>query len=388
MYYVVIPAYQPDEKLIQLLEIMKNRLNCQVIVVDDGSTGASKNILEIAKTYAIVLHHDVNKGKGQALRTAFSFIQDLRKPGVIVAADADGQHAVNDIDRVARAAMNLPSRLILGVRQFTKAIPFRSRFGNKLTRVLFRLQTGVNVSDTQTGLRGFHTDLIPFMLDIEGDRYKYEMNMLTQASQRYKITEVPIQTIYIDDNASSHFRPIKDGLLIYKNLFKFALASFGGFLVDYGIYALALLLLTSLPTALRLLVANTIARICSATCNFALNKKLVFNNEESIARTGAGYFTLALVLFLCDTALLYLFHQILGLNLYIVKLAVDIFLFLASWFVQKNIIFKERKSFSHEIAKKNLCLRSHLRNAFDRRLYLLHVKNLRAFRGYHNGCCK
>lgn len=166
MYYVVIPAYQPDEKLIQLLEIMKNRLNCQVIVVDDGSTGASKNILEIAKTYAIVLHHDVNKGKGQALRTAFSFIQDLRKPGVIVIADADGQHAVNDIDRVARAAMNLPSRLILGVRQFTKDIPFRSRFGNKLTRVLFRLQTGVNVSDTQTGLRGFHA-----ILAVNGDYY-------------------------------------------------------------------------------------------------------------------------------------------------------------------------------------------------------------------------
>ncbi len=133
----------------------------------------------------------------------------MRKPGVAVTADSDGQHAVNDIDRVARAAMNLPSRLILGVRQFTKDIPLRSRFGNKLTRVLFRLQTGVNVSDTQTGLRGFHTDLIPFMLDIEGDHYEYKMNMLTQASQRYKITEVPIQTIYIDDNASSHFRPIK-----------------------------------------------------------------------------------------------------------------------------------------------------------------------------------
>ncbi len=350
MYYVVIPAYQPDEKLIQLLEVMKNRLNCQIIVVDDGSTGESRNIIEIAKSYAIVLHHDVNKGKGQALRTAFSFIQDLRKPGVIVTADADGQHAVNDIDRVARASMNLPSRLILGVRQFTKDIPLRSRFGNKLTRALFRLQTGVNVSDTQTGLRGFHTDMIPFMLNIEGDRYEYEMNMLTQASQSYKITEVPIQTIYIDDNASSHFRPIKDGLLIYKNLFKFALASFGGFLVDYGIYALALLVLTGLPTAARLLAANTIARICSASCNFALNKRLVFKNKESIARTGAGYFTLALILFLADTALLYLFHQILGLNLYLVKLVVGIFLFLASWFIQKNIIFKERKSFSQEIA--------------------------------------
>ena len=137
---------------------------------------------------------------------------------MVVTADADGQHAINDIDRVARAAMNLPSRLILGVRQFTNDTPLRSRFGNKLTRVLFKLQTGVTVSDTQTGLRGFHSDLILFMLEIEGDRYEYEMNMLTQASQRYQITEVPIQTIYIDDNASSHFRPIKDGLLIWEPL--------------------------------------------------------------------------------------------------------------------------------------------------------------------------
>ena len=350
MYYVTIPAYQPDEKLIQLLKGIKNRLNCQVIVVDDGSSGESVEILEAARQYATVLHHEVNKGKGQTLRTAFQYIYELNKPGVVVTADADGQHAINDIDRVARAAMNLPSRLILGVRQFTNDTPLRSRFGNKLTRVLFKLQTGVTVSDTQTSLRGFHSDLIPFMLEIEGDRYEYEMNMLTKASQRYQITEVPIQTIYIDDNASSHFRPIKDGLLIYKNLFKFALASFGGFLVDYGVYALALLVFTTFPTALRLLLANTIARICSAICNFTLNKKLVFHNKDSVTRTGVGYFTLAFILFLCDTTLLYLFNQLLGLNLYLVKLAVGLLLFLVSWFIQKNIIFKERKSLSHEIA--------------------------------------
>ena len=160
MYYVTIPAYQPDEKLIQLLKGIKNRLNCQVIVVDDGSSGESVEILEAARQYATVLHHEVNKGKGQALRTAFQYIYELNKPGVVVTADADGQHAINDIDRVARAAMNLPSRLILGVRQFTNDTPLRSRFGNKLTRVLFKLQTGVTVSDTQTGLRGFHSDLI------------------------------------------------------------------------------------------------------------------------------------------------------------------------------------------------------------------------------------
>ncbi len=350
MYYVVIPAYQPDEKLIQLLIVMKNRLNCQIIVVDDGSTGPSKDIIQDAKAYATVLHHEQNKGKGQALRTAFRYIEELNNSAVVVTTDADGQHAVIDIDRVARAAMNLPNQLILGVRQFTTDIPFRSRFGNKLTRLLFKVQTGVAVSDTQTGLRGFQTDMIPFMLSIEGDRYEYEMNMLTMASKRYKIAEVPIQTIYIDDNASSHFRPIQDGLMIYKNLFKFALASFGGFLVDYGVYAIMLAILSPVPTAVRLILANTIARISSAICNFSLNKKLVFRNQDSLQTTGAAYFTLALALFGCDTALLYIFHQLLGMNLYLVKIVVGILLFFASWIVQKKVIFKERSSFSHEMA--------------------------------------
>lgn len=350
MYYVVIPAYQPDEKLIQLLTVIKQRLDCQAIVVDDGSTGKSAEIIEAAKSYATVLHHERNQGKGQALRTAFQYLQVFGQDGVVVTADADGQHAVQDIDRLARAAMNLPSRLILGVRQFTRDIPLRSRFGNKLTRVLFRLQTGINVSDTQTGLRAFHSDLLPFMLEVKGNRYEYEMNMLSQASQRYKITEVPIQTIYIDDNASSHFRPIQDSLLIYKNLFKFALSSLSSFLVDYGVYALLLLLTAALPTATRLVLANTIARITSSIFNFSLNKKLVFNNRNNLTRTGAGYFTLALTLFLADTALLYLFHQILGMNLYMVKIVVGFFLFLLSWTVQKNVIFRERNSYSREIA--------------------------------------
>lgn len=349
MYYVVIPAYQPDDKLIHLLEEMRARLNCQVVVVDDGSTGEAQTIIEMAKSYATVLHHDTNQGKGQALRTAFHYIQTMQKDAVIVTADADGQHTVTDIDRIAHAAIRLPNRLVLGVRQFTNDIPLRSRFGNKLTRLLFHLQTGVKVTDTQTGLRAFHTDLIPFMLTIEGSRYEYEMNMLTQASKRYKILEVLIETIYIDDNASSHFRPIRDGLMIYKNLFKFALASLSGFIIDYSMYALVLLVMTAVPTGLRLLVANTVARVTSSVCNFSLNKKLVFNDDQSVGKTGAGYFALVITLFLCDTALLYIFNQVLGINLYLVKIVVGVLLFFVSWFVQKKLIFKERNTFSHEI---------------------------------------
>ena len=349
MYYIVIPAYEPDQKLLDLLADIRLHLYCQVIIVNDGSSSASQAIFAEAKKDAVVLEHTQNKGKGQALRTAFRYIQSLNVDSVVVTADADGQHSVRDIQRVAHAATHLPNRLILGVRQFTQDIPLRSRIGNKLTRLLFKLETGVSVSDTQTGLRAFQTQMLPFMMQIEGDRYEYEMNMLTQASQKYIITEVPIQTIYIDDNASSHFRPIRDSFIIYKNLFKFALASFSGFVIDYVVYAMALWALTFAPTALRLLLANTLARITSSICNYNLNRNLVFHNQEKITQTGTGYFALVIVLFLSDTALLYFFHNLLGVNLYLVKILVGILLFFVSWFIQKQFIFRERKNFSHEI---------------------------------------
>lgn len=349
MYTILIPAYQPDEKLITLLQQIKERLTCRVVVIDDGSTGEAINIIDMAKQYAHVLHHTTNQGKGQALRTGFEYLLSLGEKTTIVTADADGQHALVDIDRIAHASMNLPDHLILGSRQFTNDIPLRSRFGNRLTRLLFHLQTGVRVSDTQTGLRAFHSSLLPQMLSISGNRYEYEMNMLTEMSQLYPITEIPIETIYIDDNSSSHFRPIRDSLLIYRNLFAFALASFGGFLVDYVIYILALALLPFLSTGIRLVVANTLARLISTTCNFSFNKYLVFKNTDSVKKTGIGYFTLAFFLFLADTALLYLFHQLLGINLYIVKIVVGLFLFFLSWVIQHHLIFRERKAVTHEL---------------------------------------
>lgn len=348
MYYLVIPAYEPDEKLLHLLDEIRVRLTCRVVIVNDGSSPACDPIFEQAQKQAIVLEHPKNLGKGEALKTAFRYLNELDTNAVVVTADADRQHSVTDIDRVAHTAKNLPRRLILGVRQFSDDIPLRSRFGNKVTRFLFKLQTGVAVSDTQTGLRSFHSQLLPFMLDVEGERYEYEINMLTKACRDLAITEIPIQTIYIDDNASSHFRPIQDSLKIYKNLFKFALASLGSAVIDYGIYALTLFLLTAAPTGLRLVLANTIARLSSSICNFNLNKILVFNNKESRTKTGAGYFSLAIVLFACDTALLYLFHELLGVNLYFVKILVGVLLFFVSWFVQKHFIFRERKQFSHE----------------------------------------
>ena len=94
----------------------------------------------------------MNQGKGQALKTAFTYIQEQNIYGTVVTADADGQHKVWDIFRTANKASENPNKLILGVRAFSGKVPLRSRFGNSLTKALFKLQTGVGVTDTQTGL--------------------------------------------------------------------------------------------------------------------------------------------------------------------------------------------------------------------------------------------
>ena len=344
MNYIVIPAYQPDNKLIKLIEKIHEKSDFHILVIDDGSSSKCQKIFDKAEQYATVLRHQVNQGKGQALKTAFQFIKEQNSYGTVVTADADGQHKIWDIFRTANKASEKPNKLILGVRAFTGKVPLRSRFGNSLTKVFFKLQTGVGVTDTQTGLRAFTTNLIPFMLKIEGQRYEYEMNMLLEASKEYEILEVPIETVYINDNEGSHFRPIRDGLMIYKNIFKFALSSLSSFVVDYIVYALAILFLPTVPTGLRIFLANGLARVTSSIFNYSTNKKLVFKSEDSLVKTGMGYFGLAVGLFVLDTLLIRLFYAVFGMNLLIVKVIVGILLFAVSWTIQKKFIFKERTS--------------------------------------------
>ncbi len=344
MNYVVIPAYQPDNKLIKLVEKIHDKSDFKILIIDDGSSPACQKIFDKASQYATILRHEVNQGKGHALKTAFQFIKEQNSYGTVVTADADGQHKIWDIFRTANKASENPNKLILGVRAFTGKVPLRSRFGNSLTKALFKLQTGVGVTDTQTGLRAFTTNLIPFMLKIEGKRYEYEMNMLLEATKEYEIVEVPIETVYINDNEASHFRPIKDGLLIYKNIFKFALSSLSSFVVDYLVYAVLVLHLAAVPTGLRILLANGIARVTSSIFNYSTNKKLVFKNDDSLVRTGMGYFGLAVGLFVLDTLLIRLFFTVFGIKLLIAKVIVGILLFAVSWTVQKKFIFKERTS--------------------------------------------
>ena len=312
MNYLIIPAYQPDLNLVKLVRLVHAKSDLHIIVVDDGSDADKKVIFDKLEGLATVLSHEHNQGKGQALKTAYAYILERGTYGSIVTADADGQHKIWDIFRVVNQSQEHPGTLILGARAFSGKVPLRSAFGNKLTRFLFKQQTGVAVSDTQTGLRAFTTNLLPFMLEVDGQRYEYEMNVLLAASKSFPIVEVPIETVYINDNEGSHFRPIRDGLMIYKDMFKFALSSLSSFIVDYLVYAFFLFVMMAVPISLRILLANGIARVTSSIFNYSTNKHLVFKNKDSVAKTGSGYFGLALGLFILDTLLIRLFYTAFG----------------------------------------------------------------------------
>ena len=336
----LVPAYKPGESMIGMLGELKAK-GFETVVVDDGSGEGYYNIFEKAAELSIALAHNGNRGKGAALKTGLAFIKEnFTPPYCVVTMDADGQHSVEDAERVCEKADGHRQSLILGCREFKGEdvkVPKKSLFGNKITRTVFRLSSGVDVSDTQTGLRAFSDRHISRLLEISGERYEYEMNMLmVYAKEELPIEEVPIKTIYIDNNSSSHFDPIHDSARIYKEILKFSASSFLSFLLDYGLYCLFTLMTGSL------LFSNISARIFSSAANFEMNRRLVFKSENSAAKSAVQYFALAAFILLFNTLLLDFLVSVTPLGRYAAKLITEMCMFALSWTVQKTMIFKRK----------------------------------------------
>jgi glycosyltransferase involved in cell wall biosynthesis len=221
-FAILIPAYKPTLDLVSLVGSLRTKTDARIMIVDDGSGQHFQPIFnELAKlSHVFVLHHSVNLGKGAALKTGMNHIHwSWPEIASLITADADGQHHPDDILAVANRCKVEPSHLIMGVRGFSGDIPLRSKIGNRLTVVMVRLFAGIKLSDTQTGLRGIPRALVPGLLRMRAMGYEFELDMLLLAKKtQVSIGEVPIQTIYIDGNRSSHFSPFKDSLKIYSVL--------------------------------------------------------------------------------------------------------------------------------------------------------------------------
>ena len=357
---MLIPAYKPDDKLITYVKALAEAGVPKIIVVDDGGGEPFASIFDEVRTVpeCTVLVHEVNKGKGRALKTGLSYyLENCTGLDGVVTGDADGQHTLEDTMNVARLMAQKPQSLILGSRDFDQDdVPPRSKFGNKMTTVVFKLFHGKHVGDTQTGLRGIPNDIIPFFTDIEGERYEYEMNMLIECAERnIEIEEVPIKTVYIDDNSSSHFNVLRDSMRIYwllsKTFIFYLISGFTAYLIDVLVFWL---LSHALPSVKEVNVggwfltafATAPARIISSVANFFMNKILVFKKNGDRAKSMLRFVILVVGVWALSTTLVWFFANIVfgGVNENIktvIKMIVDALLVIVTFTMQRIWVFKK-----------------------------------------------
>ena len=228
-FAILIPAYKPDQRLVTLVDQLSNACQAPIVIVNDGSPAEHAPVFAALEAIPRItlLTHPANQGKGAALRTGFRYIESLpAEITCIVTADADGQHSVKDILAVAETAVQKPEAMITGSRRFDKDVPPRSMFGNTVTRWVMRLFFGVRLWDTQTGLRAIPRRLLPALIEIPYDHYELEIVMLLIAQRRLvPLIEIPIETIYIEGNRGSHFKPLLDSARVYWVLLRYAFSS-------------------------------------------------------------------------------------------------------------------------------------------------------------------
>lgn len=293
---VIIPAYEPPASFYDYLTILSERGFRELIVVDDGSGEKYSAVFEAAEKLpgVTLISYGVNRGKGRALKEAFSYCKEHFDEGcVLVTADCDGQHLTEDVLRVAEAAAKHRDALVLGARDFSlECVPKRSRTGNLFTRRAFSLLHGISLSDTQTGLRAFSYSLLDELLEIRGERFEYEMNMLISLHKKgVRIIEEKISTVYAEEadgcERTSHFRTVSDSLrvlgVLFRSLGRYFFSSVVSAVIEISAFFLftsLMLKFTDLSPAIKMLVPTVLARILSSVFNFILNFKLVFGGGK------------------------------------------------------------------------------------------------------------
>lgn len=343
---VIIPSLEPDERLIHIIkEILKAGMK-NIVVVNDGSGQEYEDIYKtVEEQGAIVLKHAVNLGKGRALKTAFNYcINSFEGLCGVVTADSDGQHTARSIRNCAEALSAQKDKLVLGVRDFLSRedVPFRNRFGNRITVFTLNAVCGIKVSDTQTGLRAIPIDFMKRLLQVSGERFEYETNMLIETKEAgIRIYEVPIETIYQKEEYSSHFNPLLDSIRIYRIFAKFICSSLLSTLIDFILFSLFVSCFKGNLPGMYILVSTVLARLFSSAVNFLVNKKVVFRNKSNRMTSVIEYIVLCVFIMMCSAGLVTVLYQFTHIREVIVKAVVDTCLFGLSFVIQRDIIFRK-----------------------------------------------
>lgn len=349
---ILIPSLSPDEKLIPYVRELMGQGFEHVIIVNDGSKKEYDAVFNALKEMGcMVLKHAVNYGKGRALKNGFNeflnrFSQNEGICGIIT-ADSDGQHLVQDVVRMDQRLYEERTKkcLLLGVRDFGREnVPPKSKFGNRMTCFFFRLLYGTKISDTQTGLRGITKECLESFLALKGERFEYETSMLIAAVRNeIPIEELTIETVYLENNSGTHFRPLQDSCIIYGILFgdflKYMISSLSAAVIDIGIFHIWA---SWIPGTAGIWIATVIARAISSFYNYSVNRKVVFANKDEMKKSLWRYYLLCLVQGGCSAGLVTLLVGMISAPKTVCKIVVDTILFFISYQIQRTLVFRDR----------------------------------------------
>ena len=340
---VLIPSFNPSKKLLNLVNnLLVN--NFKVLIVNDGSDSLHNNIFAHLPKDVILLKHSSNKGKGAAIKTGLQYIQDnLNNYTGVITADSDNKYSINEILKISKE-LKRSENYILGCRKFPKNLSLKYKIGNAVLKYAFTAACGKKLKDTQTGLRGFRTTLIPELLKIEGTSYDYETNVLLYIMKlQIEIKEIDIDTLYYGNTSSKHFHPIRDSIKIYSRMIKFALSSFMAFSLDF----IALLFFKSITANLipefSLLISVIAARFISSTFNFLINKNFVFKHYDKSSNNhlAVKYYSVVILMLCMNYTLINLLDSYIHIPLVFAKILTELCLFFINFALQKKIVFKE-----------------------------------------------
>ena len=336
---LLIPAYNPEEKIIAVIKGLPKGVFDQVLIVNDGS---NPKYLEIFNQLSMIsnvniLEHETNQGKGAALKTGFSYILKNAKNCLgVVTADADGQHLKKDILAIADCLKPEQRELTIGSRTFDSDVPLRSHFGNKLTRIIMKFVFKIDLKDTQSGLRAIPYSLLPQLLKISFNRYEFEIEMLLAAKKNgYRFKEIEIDTIYENNNIASSFNPVIDSARIYFVLFRYILASLITAAVDYIVF------FVSYAFFPKIFFCTYAARLVALFVNFFILKKFVFHSKEKIVIIGMKYLLIVGISGFISSVTIEYFHNVLNLNIVISKVSAELLFYVGIFIAQKEFVFKK-----------------------------------------------
>ena len=354
---VVLPSLNPDHRFKGVADGLIDAGFRHIVVVDDGSDEAHKHWFDELRDKEVchVLVHEVNKGKGRALKDAFAYVREqLPELKGVVTIDGDGQHLLGDIIACGERMLAEGDKVVMGCRDFSHPdVPPRSVAGNRFTAAMFRLCYGIRISDTQTGLRAIPAQFLEQFSLIEGERFEYETNMLLQMKRMgIAFVEQPIETVYDKEEYSSHYNAIRDSWRIFKVMAKFLLSSGAAFLIDSGLYFIlnwlfAARLGTYAPTILMIP-----ARAVSSFVNFNMNKSLVFQSKANYKRAMLRYYILCVIQLAVNAVLtnglvvlasMAAGHPISAALSTLIHVAVMTALFFISYPIQREWVFAEKK---------------------------------------------